>query len=128
MIKLLCVGAGGFLGSISRYSAGLLVYRLSGHPSFPVGTLAVNLIGCFIIGFLGQLGEQRHLFGAHMHLLVFAGFLGGFTTFSSFGYETVTLMREARPLVGMLNAGVSLFAGCLLVAAGIGVARLLRAV
>ena len=94
MVKIFLAGAGGFLGSILRYSLSGFVQDASRSIHFPYGTLAVNLIGCFAIGFLSQLAETRGLFTAETRTLVFVGVLGGFTTFSAFGYESVYLLRR----------------------------------
>lgn len=93
---LLLVGLGGFLGSIGRYLVGGWVHRALPFASFPVGTLVVNLTGCFAIGALGGLAAGRQLFGADLRAFLMIGVIGGFTTFSSFAYETLTLARDAE--------------------------------
>jgi CrcB protein len=103
MIKLFLVGAGGFLGSVSRYAVSGLVYRILGNPYFPYGTLAVNVAGCLLIGFLGGLAESRQLFNPEMRLLVFIGFIGGFTTFSTFGYEVFGFARDGQIISSLIN-------------------------
>jgi len=111
MIKILLVGAGGFLGSISRYAAGGLVHRILENPWFPYGTAAVNILGCFIIGFFGGLMESRQFFTPEIRLFLMVGFLGGFTTFSSFGYETITLARDAQLFAAFSNVLIQLILG-----------------
>ena len=96
MRDLLLVGAGGFAGSVARYLVGGWVTQLAAGARMPFGTLAVNALGCLVIGVVGALAEQRDLFGAPLRLLLFTGVLGGFTTFSAFGYETFFLVREQR--------------------------------
>lgn len=103
MTKLFLAGFGGFIGSALRYSIGGWVQNLSGSIRFPFGTLAVNLIGCLAIGCLSQLAETRGVFTAETRTLVFIGVLGGFTTFSAFGNETVNLWREGESLFALLN-------------------------
>lgn len=103
MVKVLLVGAGGFLGSVTRYIASGLVYRILGNPYFPYGTLAVNVVGCLLIGFLGGLADSRQLFSPELRLLVFIGFLGGFTTFSTFGYEAFNFVRNGQIIVSLVN-------------------------
>lgn len=103
MIKLLLVGAGGFFGSVSRYVLSGLIYRILGNPYFPYGTLAVNVLGCLLIGFFGGLAEGRQLFNPEMRLLIFIGFLGGFTTFSTFGYEVFTFARDGQIISSLTN-------------------------
>jgi CrcB protein len=103
MIKLLWVGAGGFIGAISRYVVSGMFYRFFGKAMFPYGTLAVNVIGCLLIGFLSGLTEDRQLFNPELRLLVFIGVLGGFTTFSTFGYEIFTFARDGQILSSFTN-------------------------
>jgi CrcB protein len=103
MIKLFLVGAGGFLGSVSRYVFSGLVYRILGNPYFPYGTLAVNVAGCLLIGFFGGLAESRQLFNPEIRLFVLIGFLGGFTTFSTFGYEVLTFARDGQIIASLSN-------------------------
>jgi protein CrcB len=75
------------------------VFRALDKPWFPAGTLAVNVIGCLVIGFVGGLTEQKHIFQQDARLFLFVGILSGFTTFSAFAYETATLVHDGR-LVG----------------------------
>src|SRR5262245_59488098 len=82
---------------------GGLVQDLSGTNRFPFGTLAVNLIGCLVVGFLSQLAETRGVFTPETRTLVFVGVLGGFTTFSAFGNETINLWREGQSSFALLN-------------------------
>lgn len=103
MQKILFVGIGGFLGSIARYWASGMVHRILDKSWFPVGTLAVNVIGCLLIGFLGGLAEKSQLFTPEVRLLVFIGFLGGFTTFSTFGFEIITFARDGEIINALTN-------------------------
>ena len=96
MYRILLVGIGGFVGSVLRYLAGGFVQDLSKSVAFPYGTLAVNVIGCFVIGFFSYLAESRGLFTAESRAFVFVGILGGFTTFSTFGNETINLWRDGE--------------------------------
>ncbi len=111
MTNLLLIGFGGFIGSVLRYLAGGYVQQASKSIDFPFGTLAVNLIGCFIIGFLAQLAEERGVFTTQSRLFVFTGFLGGFTTFSSFGNETLNLARDSQMLSALTNVGANVILG-----------------
>ena len=96
MFKLFLVGIGGFLGSILRYITSGLILQIFGKPYFPYGTLGVNILGCLIIGFLSGLSEYKQLFNSEIRLMVFIGFLGGFTTFSTFGYEVYNFARDGQ--------------------------------
>lgn len=115
MRHLLLVGGGGFLGSIARYLLSTAVSsETSGRTTFPAGTLAVNLLGCFAIGALAALGARTGAWTEPARLFLFTGVLGGFTTFSAFGYETFALAREGR--WGYAAANVALQVGCGLLA------------
>ena len=102
MGRMLLAGVGGFLGSILRYSLSGMVQDLS-RSKFPYGTLAVNFLGCLAIGFLSQLAESRGYFTVETRTLIFVGVLGGFTTFSAFGNETVNLWRAGGNFLAAAN-------------------------
>lgn len=101
---LFMVGLGGGAGAILRYLTGLGVIRLLGHSPFPVAILTVNIVGSFLMGVFVVAAAQRGL--THLSPLVMTGFLGGFTTFSAFSLETVTLLE--RGAVGHAALYVSL--------------------
>jgi CrcB protein len=103
MVKLLFVGAGGFFGSVSRYLISGWVHSTLPYSRFPYGTLTVNVLGCLLIGFFAGLADSRNVFGPEVRLFLFIGFLGGFTTFSTFGHETVALLRDAEGLRAFAN-------------------------
>ena len=109
MIKVLLVGAGGFLGSVARYLIGGLVQAPLGEV-FPYGTLAVNVVGCLLIGGLSELSEARSFLSPDARSFLFIGLLGGFTTFSAFGNETTNLLRDRE----WVFAGVNVMANVLL--------------
>ena len=111
MTNILLVGAGGFIGSVLRYLVSGWFQQASKSVGFPFGTLAVNVIGCFIIGFLAQLAESRGVFASESRLFVFVGILGGFTTFSSFGNETINLARDSQMMNAFANVGANLVIG-----------------
>lgn len=108
MMRWWWIGLGGLLGAWARYGLDTLVYRWLNEPVFPYGTVVVNGLGCLMIGFLAQLGEQRGLFSPESRALVFIGLLGAFTTFSTFGYETVALLRDGDVWRAGANLGVHL--------------------
>jgi len=104
MTRLLLVGAGGFAGSVLRYALSALVQGAARGSTFPFGTLAVNLLGCLAIGLLAELAEEHPVFDAEMRALLFTGLLGGFTTFSAFGNETLDLLRGSHAGLAAGNA------------------------
>jgi CrcB protein len=109
--KLLLAGIGGFVGSALRFAVAGFVQNSIRSFSFPYGTLAVNLIGCFAIGLLSQLAETRGVFTAESRTLIFVGVLGGFTTFSAFGNETVNLWRDGENVLAFANIAAQLVLG-----------------
>lgn len=115
MTNILLVGFGGFIGSILRYLASGYVQQVSKSVGFPYGTLVVNVIGCFVIGFLAQLAEIRGVFTTESRLFVFVGILGGFTTFSSFGNETLNLARDSQMMSALANIGANVVIGLIAV-------------
>jgi CrcB protein len=112
---ILYVALGGALGSVSRYLLGTWTQTISKSIDFPYGTLTVNLIGCFVIGFLSQLAEGRGAFTSEARMLVFIGVLGGFTTFSSFGNDTINLLRDGEMVNALVNVGANVIVGLFLV-------------
>lgn len=96
MTRVLLIGAGGFVGSVLRYWLSGLAQGAVRDSLFPWGTLAVNLVGCLAIGVVAQLAEARGAFSPETRLLLVTGLLGGFTTFSAFGNETLLLLRDAE--------------------------------
>jgi CrcB protein len=111
MRKTILVGAGGFIGSVLRYLISGYIQQLMKSAAFPYGTLAVNIAGCLAIGFLSQLAETYGFFTAESRVLIFIGILGGFTTFSTFGYETMNLLRAGENLSALANIGVHIIFG-----------------
>ena len=125
MTQILLIGCGGFLGSIARFLASGWVQRLAPASAFPWGTLAVNAAGCFLIGLAGGLSETKGVLDPNQRALVLIGFLGGFTTFSTFGWETLALMRGASLARAFANCGLQVGLGLLAVWAGLALARAL---
>ncbi len=111
MFNTLLVGLGGFAGSILRFAVNTLAQKIWPHPFFPYGTLTVNIAGCLLIGLLGGLFETRQMVPAELRLLLIAGFLGGFTTFSSFGYELFSLARAGQFIPALIHAVLHLTLG-----------------
>lgn len=108
MRDFLLVGVGGFVGSVSRYYLGGLVLHATAASRFPWATLVVNTLGCLVIGVLAGAAEQSHFLTPATRLFLFTGLLGGFTTFSAFGYETYFLGREHAWPAAALNVGAHL--------------------
>jgi len=117
MKQLLLVGLGGCIGSIGRYLiAGL---NLSWHfLSIPMGTLTVNVVGSFIIGFLVGISAKTELISGDLRLFLMVGFCGGFTTFSSFTSENLMLIQNGQLLTVLLYTGASIFLGFMAVYLG----------
>ncbi len=111
MQNLLLVGIGGFMGALLRYSVSAIFQAWSRSPQFPSGTLAVNLLGCLMLGYLSQFAETRGMISAEARSFLFVGLLGAFTTFSTFGNDTVSLFQEGRDLLSFLNVGLHLILG-----------------
>ena len=111
MKQMLMVGLGGFIGSIGRYKLGGVILHHTASSRFPLSTFAVNVIGCFVIGALAALAEHRDLFSPDTRLFLMTGLLGGFTTFSAFGYEGVFLLRRGEIGIALAYAGLSVVCG-----------------
>jgi fluoride exporter len=111
MGNILWVGVGGFIGSVFRYVLSGLVQEYTKRDDFPVGTLAVNILGCLSIGLLSQLAEARGAFSPETRALVIIGILGGFTTFSSFGNETMNLWRDGESYLAFVNVVAQVMLG-----------------
>ena len=125
MIKLLVVGSGGFLGAILRYLIGGLLQSVCGGSLYPYGTLGVNVLGCVSIGLLVGFSESKMVFTPEVRLFLLVGLLGGFTTFSTFGYETFALMRNSQNLAAMMNVLLNVLVGVSAVFAGFSISNLI---
>jgi fluoride exporter len=97
---------GGGLGAAARYWLSGTIARSSGS-GFPFGTVTVNVIGCFVIGLLMASFEERFLVSPTLRLFLTIGILGGFTTFSTFSFETIAMMKDAEFFYAALNITVS---------------------
>jgi fluoride exporter len=124
MKKTILIGLAGLLGTVFRYWLSGSVARKYGE-TFPLGTLFVNVAGCFLAGSVFYLTEERFLVNPTVRTVILIGFLGGFTTFSSFGLQTFTLMREGEFGLATLNVTVSNLLGLLMVWAGYSLAKAL---
>jgi CrcB protein len=124
MPRFLLIGLAGFVGTLARYWLSGVVARRYGE-TFPYGTFAVNALGCLLAGFLFYLMYDRFLASPTSRSVIFIGLLGGFTTFSSFGLQTFTLLRDGEIFLALLNIGLSNIAGLFLLWAGYKLAGLI---
>jgi CrcB protein len=123
MQNVLLVGFGGFIGSAGRYLVSGWVQNLVDKPLLPFGTLVVNVLGCLLIGLLGGVAEVREIMHPNARMFVMVGILGGFTTFSTFGYETFAMGRDGESLMALANIGSQVVLGLAAVWAGFALAR-----
>jgi CrcB protein len=107
--RTLLVALGGLVGCIARYWLAGAVQRLGDH-GFPTGTLAVNVLGSLLIGLVMTLSLERGVVDEDLRILITTGFCGGFTTMSTFSYETLALLRDGERLLAFGNVGVTLVA------------------
>lgn len=124
MIQALLVAGGGAIGSVLRYYVGQWSLRLMG-PSFPWGTLTVNVVGCFVIGVFSELLMRRFNASVELRLLLVTGFLGGFTTFSAFSLDAITLFERGETLAGGVYIAASIGLSMAAVASGLALMRAL---
>lgn len=122
-MQIVVIALGGAIGAVLRYLVSLLVISFAGD-SWPYGTLVVNLLGSFLIGFMWQLFDTV-TYPHATHLLVFTGVLGAFTTFSTFGLESLTLLQAGRSRDGLLYLAVSNVGGLLCIWLGFAASRYL---
>lgn len=111
MGKVLLVGLGGALGSALRYGLGGLIGRLKAGWTFPLETLLINVSGCLAIGLLAGLGEARGVFSPAARAFLLVGVLGGYTTFSTFGYESFQLLRDGQWPAAILSTSLQVVLG-----------------
>jgi len=123
LTKILLVGLGGFAGATLRYVSGLFVGRFTSQTPFPYETFAVNMVGCLLIGFLAGLADTHDLFSETSRVFVFTGFLGAFTTFSTFSHDTVGLFQNGYPSQAFINMGVQIFLGLVAVWGGLQISK-----
>ncbi|MBX3739366.1 MAG: fluoride efflux transporter CrcB [Akkermansiaceae bacterium] len=118
MKQVLLVGLGGAIGSIARWMLGGAILHRLPNLKFPLGTFAVNILGCLLIGIIAGLAERRGVFSSDARLFLMTGLCGGFTTFSAFANENVFLLRRGESATALLYIGGSVIAGLLAVWAG----------
>ena len=121
-LRLFLIGMFGAIGTLARYGLqGLIQVRAAG--TFPYGTLLVNLSGCFLLGLIGQLTLNRLVISPDWRMAIAVGFFGGYTTFSSFGWETAKMLEDGEWLPATTYVGASVVIGLLLSVAGIRLAN-----
>jgi CrcB protein len=121
-LKLFLITLFGAAGTLARYGLqGVVQIRMG--SGFPYGTLLINLSGCLLLGFIGQLTLNRMLVSSDVRIAVAVGFFGGYTTFSSFGWETAKMLEDGEWLRAMTYVSASVIAGLLLSVVGIRVAN-----
>ncbi len=121
---MLMIALGGALGAMGRYAVSGWTYQMLGE-SFPYGTLAVNLIGCLLLGVVQQIGDTTNLISQETRIAVAVGFLGAFTTYSTFGFETLRQLEAGSFLPAITNVTAHLLMGLLAVWLGMTLVRLL---
>jgi CrcB protein len=114
---VLLVAAGGAVGAVLRYGLSGLVQGRTGAV-FPYGTLAVNVVGCLVMGVISELAESRGALEPGTRALITVGILGGFTTFSAFGHETLNLLRDGERALAAGNVAANLILALAAVWAG----------
>jgi len=117
MLQIILIGFGGAIGALSRYTLSNLISK-SFQTNFPLGTLGVNLLGCFIIGIVWQFSEHYSI-EKNLRLFFFLGLLGAFTTFSTFGLESLHLFKDGYMKSALLNKFLNNILGIVLVLLGI---------
>ena len=116
-INIICVGCGGFLGAISRYIISIYTSKQFLFK-IPLGTLIVNVLGGFLIGFIMELTIKNNFISPQLKLFLTTGIMGGLTTFSTFSYETIVLIKEGNILLAILNILLNLILSLLGVVLG----------
>lgn len=126
MIKIVLIALAGSLGTLARYGLGSLVHRLFGAV-FPWGTVSVNMLGSFLFGLVWTLAAERMAISAEARIVILTGFMGAFTTFSTFMFETGELIRGGQWLLAGGNLLLQNIVGLAAVFGGIALARLIAA-
>ena len=120
--KLALLAVAGALGTLARFGVSGLAQKFS-TEEFPTGTLVVNALGCFLFGLVWMLAEERLLISGETRFIILTGFMGAFTTFSTFAFETTSLMRDSEWLLSAANVLAQLVLGVALILAGMFVGR-----
>ena len=121
-MRLALIAIFGAAGTLARYGLQGIVHTRLGS-TFPYGTLLVNLTGCFLLGLIGQFTLNRLVISPDWRVAIAVGFFGGYTTFSSFGWETAKMLEDGEWLRASAYVGASVFVGLLFSVAGIHLAN-----
>ena len=124
MEKLILIAIAGAAGTVSRYELAGLVQRLYGG-TFPFGTAFVNVTGSFLFGFIWALAEERLVISGETRAIILTGFMGAFTTFSTFMFETSGLMRDTQWIAGFANLALQIILGLACMVLGMAAGRLI---
>lgn len=124
MVNYVVIGAGGFIGAITRYAMAVWIGQKWGR-TFPMGTFIINVSGSFLIGLLMTLLTERFMANPLWRLLLVVGFLGAYTTFSTFEYETGKLLKDSELLLAGLNVVLSVFLGFVALKTGEVIAKII---
>ncbi|EGJ51205.1 fluoride efflux transporter CrcB [Desulfocurvibacter africanus] len=123
MHKLVLMAMAGAAGTLARYGLAQAVQRLSGQ-GFPTGTFAVNVLGSFLFGLVWTLCEDRLPMGSEVRIVLLTGFMGAFTTFSTFMFESSALLKHGQWMYALLNIGGQTLLGLFALTLGIAAAKL----
>lgn len=123
-VKIIAIAIAGGLGALARYGLGGLVHRVAG-ADFPWGTITVNVLGCLLFGFVWALAEERGVLRPELRAIILVGFMGAFTTFSTYIFEISTLLRDAQWMMAAANFLAQNIAGLAAVLLGIALGRLI---
>ena len=115
---------GGTIGTLSRYFLSGLVYRAFG-TTFPYGTFAVNILGCFLVGLFASIMDEKIVLNSNLRLLFMVGFCGAFTTFSTLIYESYNLIKDGDSLKAFLNIVISVIIGFIVFKLGINLGKII---
>jgi CrcB protein len=124
MKELALVAVAGAVGTLARFGLSSWVQKLGG-AKFPWGTLTVNLVGCLFFGLIFTLAEERLVLSPRLRFFLLTGFMGAFTTFSSFGFETATLLRNEQWMIALANVAAQNILGIGAVFLGMSLGRAL---
>ena len=123
LVRVLLLAGAGACGTLARYGLGGLVHRLV-NTTWPLGTWVVNVAGSFLFGAIWALADERGLIGVEARIVLLAGFMGAFTTFSTFSFETVQLLRDGQWAMASCNAAAQVLVGLAAVFIGMAAGRL----